>query len=112
MVDKKAAPQEAEAVDWQRVDDALVSCAGLLKTLCRDEIGDTAAAELEYVRSALGCRPPAQAATEAGIEAAERTMAAHYERPLKAWELTALHEALKAAMEVGRPALTEGRQDE
>lgn len=49
------APEGAqEAVDWQRVDDALVSCAGLLKVLCRDEIGDTAAAELEYVRSVIG----------------------------------------------------------
>ena len=40
-------------MDWQRIDDALVSCAGLLRTLCKDEIGDTAAAELEYVRSAI-----------------------------------------------------------
>jgi hypothetical protein len=45
--------------DWQRIDDALVSCAGLLRTLCKDEIGDTAATELEYVRSAIS-NPPAQ----------------------------------------------------
>lgn len=47
---------EPAAIDWQRVDDALVSCAGLLKTLCRDELGDTCAAELEYARSALASR--------------------------------------------------------
>lgn len=40
-------------VDWQRIDDALVSCVGLLKALCRDEIGDAAVAELEYVQAAL-----------------------------------------------------------
>jgi hypothetical protein len=39
--------------DRKRIDDALVSCAGLLRTLCHDEIGDTAAAELEYVRSCI-----------------------------------------------------------
>lgn len=52
--------EQAVTADWQRVDDALVSCAGLLKTLCRNEIGETAAAELEYVRFAL------KAAMEAG----------------------------------------------
>lgn len=47
-------------------------------------------------------RPSEQAVTEAMVEAAEHMMTAHYERPLKAWELTALHESLKAAMEAGR----------
>jgi hypothetical protein len=50
---------QAGMEDWQRIDDALVSCAGLLRTLCKDEIGDTAATELEYVRSAIS-NPPAQ----------------------------------------------------
>lgn len=48
---------QAVVEDWQRIDDALVSCAGLLRTLCKDEIGDTAATELEYVRSALSNTP-------------------------------------------------------
>lgn len=44
---------KAQAIDWTRIDDALISCAGLLKTLCRDNIGDTAASELEYARSVI-----------------------------------------------------------
>jgi R67 dihydrofolate reductase. len=43
----------AQAIDWTRIDDALISCARLLKTLCRDNIGDTAASELEYARSVI-----------------------------------------------------------
>lgn len=45
--------EKARAIDWTRIDDALISCAGLLKTLCRDNIGDTAASELEYARSII-----------------------------------------------------------
>lgn len=45
--------EKARAIDWTRIDDALISCAGLLKTLCRDNIGDTAASELEYARSVI-----------------------------------------------------------
>ena len=52
--------------DRKRIDDALVSCAGLLRTLCHDEIGDTAAAELEYVRS---CIIPAAAPPSGEVEA-------------------------------------------
>lgn len=44
---------KAQAIDWTRIDDALISCAGLLKALCRDNIGDTAASELEYARSVI-----------------------------------------------------------
>jgi hypothetical protein len=54
--------------DWQRIDDALVSCAGLLRTLCKDEIGDTAAAELEYVRSVLTHPAPSGQAAAGDIE--------------------------------------------
>ena len=39
--------------DWQRIDDALFSSADLIRSLCRDEVGDTAAAELDFVRRAL-----------------------------------------------------------
>lgn len=45
--------EKARAIDWTRIDDALISCAGLLKTLCRDNIGDTADSELEYARSVI-----------------------------------------------------------
>lgn len=45
--------EKVRAIDWTRIDDALISCAGLLKTLCRDNIGDTAASELEYARSVI-----------------------------------------------------------
>jgi hypothetical protein len=54
-INKRIAPVQTAAVDgevdWKRVDDALVSCAGLLRALCKDEIGDTCATELEYVRT-------------------------------------------------------------
>lgn len=82
--------------DWKRVDDALVSCAGLLKTLCRDEIGDTAAAELEYVRSVI-TRPAEQAVTEAA-----RVVLEWYERDGSVGGAVEPFEALKAAMEAGR----------
>ncbi|MGP2493325.1 hypothetical protein ACTDI4_17070 [Mesorhizobium sp. PUT5] len=44
---------DAAAADWQRIDDALVSCASLIRALAKDDIAAVAAAELDYVRSAL-----------------------------------------------------------
>lgn len=93
------------AADWQRVDDALASCAGLLKALCRDEIGDTAAAELDYVRSVI-TRPSEQAVTEAMVEAgAKAIVACRFEdesEPVTDYDLELSRAALKAAMEAGR----------
>lgn len=89
--------KQAVTADWQRVDDALISCAGLLKTLCRDEIGDTAAAELEYVRSVVG-HPSEQAVTkeQRGKIAYALTKRLVIDMPTAR---AAVDEALKAAIE-------------
>lgn len=52
LVSAPAVP-DAVAADWQRIDDALVSCASLIRALASDDIATVAAAELDYVRSAL-----------------------------------------------------------
>lgn len=52
LVPAHAVP-DAVAADWQRIDDALVSCASLIRALASDDIATVAAAELDYVRSAL-----------------------------------------------------------
>lgn len=70
---------ERPDIDWKRIDDALYSCAGLLKTILRDEIGDTCVAELKYVRSVT----TALSQTSDRAEAASR--------------LTAMQEELEAA---------------
>ncbi len=44
---------DAVRADWQRIDDALVSCASLIRALASDDVATVAAAELDYVRSAL-----------------------------------------------------------
>lgn len=98
--------EQAVTADWQRVDDALVSCAGLLRMLCRDEIGETAASELEYVRSVIGRRSE-QAVTEAMAEAAclkwfGDTWRVGMAPKSRAQMLADMSNALKAAMEAGR----------
>ncbi len=48
---------DAVRADWQRIDDALVSCASLIRALASDDIATVAAAELDYARSALAASP-------------------------------------------------------
>lgn len=40
-------------IDIERINQALYSCGRLLATICRDEIGDVAKAELEYAQEAF-----------------------------------------------------------
>jgi hypothetical protein len=54
--DEIAAPSKQEPVAGgrKRIDDALVSCAALIRALASDDIARVAAGELDYVRTAIG----------------------------------------------------------
>lgn len=68
---RRASPAQvavpADPIDWQRIDNALVSCASLIRTLGRgDDISMVAAAELDYVRAVIPASPVPSTATQAG----------------------------------------------
>jgi hypothetical protein len=63
---------DGQAIDFQRIDDAIVSAAALLKALCCDDVAKVAGQELKYSLSAFRSLP---AKLAAGIAKSERARA-------------------------------------